>query len=166
MAYLHKGGYNQHFLRKEITRAKTIPRNEVLLPKNATTTLRINLNAFHSYRTWNPALRFISFIIRKHFSMLFSSHRCHNIFNCAALLLPSNAATTSATFLYELNYPILYKITHLPEAPFNATSIDPMMLNYLSNEFKKADVSSISPSSERRRRANARNVSFLNLSRW
>ena len=49
------------------------------------------------------------------------------------LLLPSNAATTSATFLYELNYPILYKTTYLPEALFNAAAIDPMMLTYLSN---------------------------------
>lgn len=36
MAYLHKRGYDQQFFRKEITRAKTIARNEVLLPKNAT----------------------------------------------------------------------------------------------------------------------------------
>lgn len=80
MAYLHKRGYDQQFFRKEITRAKTIARNEVLLPENATTT---KLNALHSYCTWNPALRLISFIICKRFSMLSSYHRCHDIFNSA-----------------------------------------------------------------------------------
>ena len=49
------------------------------------------------------------------------------------LLLTCNAARTSATFLYELNYPILYKTAYLPEALFNAAAIDPMMLTYLSN---------------------------------
>ena len=111
MTYLHKRGYNRHFLRQEITRAKIITRKEALLPKSATTITTDKSECVPFILTCNPALRSISSIIRKHISILTSSHRCHNIFKSTPLLL-SDAPATSPTFLYELNYAILYKTAH------------------------------------------------------
>ena len=95
MAYLHKRGYSRHFLRQEITRTKNITRNEALLPKSATTITTDKSECVPFTLTYNAALRSISSIIRKHISILTSSHRCHNIFKSAPIVafLRSNNLT-------------------------------------------------------------------------
>ena len=74
MAYLHKRGYNQHFLRQEITRAKIITRKEALLPKSATTITTDKSECVPFILTRNPALRSISSVhhsqTHKHFNLI------------------------------------------------------------------------------------------------
>ena len=86
MTYLHKRGYNRHFLRQEITRAKIITRNEALLPKSATTITTDKSECVPFILTCNPALRSISSTLRKHISILTSSHRCHNMFKSTPIV--------------------------------------------------------------------------------
>ena len=66
-------------------RAQNITRNEALQPQNFSTIALHKSKRVPVSLTYNPALRSISSIIRKHFSILTSSHRCHNILNSAPI---------------------------------------------------------------------------------
>ena len=71
MTYLHKRGYNRGFLRQEITRAKSITRNEEFYAKIVSPPLWINLNAFHLYLpTTQLSAPSHPSLIREHFSIL------------------------------------------------------------------------------------------------
>ena len=67
-SYLNKRGYNLSFLSQEVARVQNITRTQALTPKDTTTTnqpQRVPLVI-----TYNPALRYISSIINKHFNIL------------------------------------------------------------------------------------------------
>ena len=91
VTYLHKRGYNQPLLRQEITRAKNIIRNEAPLPKCATTITTDKSECVPFIHTYNPALRSISSIIRKHIISSALSYRCHaqHIQVCTYCCLPT-----------------------------------------------------------------------------
>ena len=77
-SYLNKCGYNLSFLNHEVARVQNITRTQVLTPKYTTTAnqpQRVPLVI-----TYNPALRYVSSIINKHFNILSSSPRCTNVF--------------------------------------------------------------------------------------
>ena len=77
-SYLNKRGYNLPFLNQEIARVHNITRTQTLTPKDTPTTnqpQRVPLVI-----TYNPALRYVSSIINKHFNILSSSPRCTNVF--------------------------------------------------------------------------------------
>ena len=77
-SYLNKRGYNLSFLNQEVARVQNITRTQALTPKDATTAnqpQRVPLVI-----TYNPALRYVSSIINKHFNILSSSPRCTNVF--------------------------------------------------------------------------------------
>ena len=71
--YLHKRGYkgyNRYFLQREIQRVNNITRTEALTPLDTSTLDKPERVPF--VITYNPALRSISSIIRKHFHILIS----------------------------------------------------------------------------------------------
>ena len=77
-SYLNRRGYNLSFLNQEVARVQNIARTQALTPKDATTAnqpQRVPLVI-----TYNPALRYVSSIINKHFNILSSSPRCTNVF--------------------------------------------------------------------------------------
>ena len=82
--YLHKRGYNQYFLQREIQRVNNITRTEALTPPDTSTLDKPERVPF--VITYNPALRSISSIIRKHFHILISSPRCYNVFKAAPIV--------------------------------------------------------------------------------
>ena len=66
------------FLNQEVARVHNITRTQALTPNDTPTTnqpQRVPLVI-----TYNPALRYISSIINKHFNILSSSPRCTNVF--------------------------------------------------------------------------------------
>ena len=67
-------------------RTKNITSNEALLPQNVTTITLDKSKCAPVLLRYNPALRSFSSIIRKHFSILTSSHRCYNIFDSAPIV--------------------------------------------------------------------------------
>ena len=81
--YLHKRGYNRYFLQREI-RVNNITRTEALTPPDTSTLDKPERVPF--VITYNPALRSISFIIRKNFHILISSPRCYNVFKAAPIV--------------------------------------------------------------------------------
>ena len=97
MTYLYKCGYSRHFLRQEITRAKNITRKG--LPKNAITTTTDKSECIPFLLTCNRHLSATSH----------PSFAVATTYSCLHLLLPSDALTTSATFLHELNDTTLHK---------------------------------------------------------
>ena len=122
MTYVHKGGYHRHFLQQEITRAKDITRKVPLLPKNATTTTTIDksecIQFLFTYNRHPSATTHQSFAN----SSAFGPHPVvATTYSCLHLLLPSDAATTSASFLYEPNYATLHK-TPYPRGSFQRGS--------------------------------------------
>ena len=77
-SYLNKRGYNLSFLNQEVARVQNITRTQALTPKDTITAnqpQRVPLII-----TYNPALRYVSSIINKHFNILSSSPRCTNVF--------------------------------------------------------------------------------------
>ena len=77
-SYLNKRGYSLSFLNQEVARVHNITRTQALIPKDTSTTnqrQRVPLVI-----TYNPALRYISSIINKHFNILSSSPCCTNVF--------------------------------------------------------------------------------------
>ena len=73
--YLLKRGYNRNFVNKQIRRAADIPRQLTLQTKDINKPKRIPF-----ITTFNPSLPHISHIIKKHFNLLLSSHRCKSVF--------------------------------------------------------------------------------------
>ena len=73
--YLLKRGYNRNFVNKQIRRAADMPRQLTLQTKDINKPKRIPF-----ITTFNPSLRHISHIIKKHFNLLLSSHRCKSVF--------------------------------------------------------------------------------------
>ena len=73
--YLLKRGYNRNFVNKQIRRAADIPRQLTLQTKDVNKPKRIPF-----ITTFNPSLPHISHIIKKHFNLLLSSHRCKSVF--------------------------------------------------------------------------------------
>ena len=73
--YLLKQGYNRNFVNKQIRRAADIPRQLTLQTKDINKPKRIPF-----ITTFNPSLPHISHIIKKHFNLLLSSHRCKSVF--------------------------------------------------------------------------------------
>ena len=82
--YLYKRGYNRYFLQREIQRVNNITRTEALIKPHDTSTLD-KPKRFPLVITYNPALRSISSIIRKHFHILFIPH-CYNFFKSAPIV--------------------------------------------------------------------------------
>ena len=81
-----------------------------------------NLNAFHSYLHTTQLSAPSHPLLTK--TSAFQPHPIvATTYSSLHLLLPSDAATTSATFLFELNYATNHKTTYSPEALFNAASI-------------------------------------------
>ena len=80
---LYKRGYNRYFLQREIQRVNNITRTEALTPHD-TSPLDKPERGF--VITYNPALRSISSIIRKHFHILISSPLCYNVFKAAPIV--------------------------------------------------------------------------------
>ena len=80
--YFYKCGYNRYFLQLEIQRVNNITRTEALTPHDTCTLDKQNMFVI----TYNPALRSISSIIRKHFHILISSPLCHNVFKAAPII--------------------------------------------------------------------------------
>ena len=73
-SYLNKRGYNLSFLNQEVGRVQNNTRTQALTPKDTTTAnqpQRVTLVI-----TYNPALRYVSSIINKSFSILCSSPLC------------------------------------------------------------------------------------------
>ena len=81
--YLNDRGYNLSFLKHEIQRVRAITRDETLKPSQITSNQPSRVPLVITY---NPALRSISSIIRKHFSILSSSARCANVFKSIPLV--------------------------------------------------------------------------------
>ena len=73
--YLLKRGYNRNFVNKQIRRAADIPRQLTLQTKDINKPKRIPF-----ITTLNPSLPHISHIIKNHFNLLLSSHRCKSVF--------------------------------------------------------------------------------------
>ena len=73
--YLLKRGYNRNFVNKQIRRAADIPRQLTLQTKDVNKPKRIPFITI-----FNPSLPHISHIIKKHFNLLLSSHRCKSVF--------------------------------------------------------------------------------------
>ena len=121
MTYLHKRGYSRCFLRQEITRAKNITRKEALLLKSTTVTTDKS-ECVPFTLTYNPTLRSISSIIRKHISILTSSHRCHNIFKSAPIVAFRRSNNLTNFLMYELNYATLHRTTRAPRGCFQCGS--------------------------------------------
>ena len=82
--YLYKRGYNHYFLQREIQRVNNITRTEALTPHDTCTLDKPESVPF--VLTYNPTLRFISSIIRKHFHILISSPRCYDVFKAAPIV--------------------------------------------------------------------------------
>ena len=82
--YLNKRGYNRSFLKHEIQRVHNITRTEALTPKDNTALDQQGRVPF--VITYNPAIRSISSIIRKHFYILSTSPRCHYVFKTAPIV--------------------------------------------------------------------------------
>ena len=82
--YLHKRGYNRYFLQREIQRVNNITRTEALTPHDTSTLDKPERVPF--VITYNPALRSISSIIRKHFHIILSSPRCYNALKAAPIV--------------------------------------------------------------------------------
>ena len=72
--YLYKLGYNRYFLQRKYSELTTSHGQKHSRPM--TLQYWTNQNLFPFVTTYNPALRFISSIIRKHFRILISSPRC------------------------------------------------------------------------------------------
>ena len=76
-SYLKKRGYNLSFLNQEVARVHNITRTQAPTPKDTPTInqpQRVPLVI-----TYNPALRYISSVINKHFNILSSFSRCTNV---------------------------------------------------------------------------------------
>ena len=73
--YLLKRGYNRNFVNKQIRRAADMPCQLTLQTKDINKPKRIPF-----ITTFNPSLPHISHIIKKHFNLLLSSHRCKSVF--------------------------------------------------------------------------------------
>ena len=84
IGYLQKRGYNRYFLQREIQRVNNITQTEALTPPDTSTLDKPERVPF--VITYNPALRSISSIIRKHFHILISSPRCYNVFKAAPIV--------------------------------------------------------------------------------
>ena len=84
IGYLHKRGYNRYFLQRETQQVNNITRTEALTPHDTSTLDKPDRVPF--VITYNPALRFISSIIRKHLHILISSPRCYNVFKTAPIV--------------------------------------------------------------------------------
>ena len=82
--YLYKRCWNRYFLQREIQRFKNITRTEALTPHDTSTLDEPERVPF--VITYNPALRSISSIIRKHFYILVSSPRCYNFLKAAPIV--------------------------------------------------------------------------------
>ena len=81
-----------------------------------------NLNAFHSYLHTTQLSAPSHPLLTK--TSAFQPHPIvATTYSSLHLLLPSDAATTSATFLFELNYATNHKTTYFLEALFNAAAI-------------------------------------------
>ena len=93
--YPYKRGYNRYFLQREIQRVNNITRTEALTPHD-TSPLDKPERGF--VITYNPALRSISSIIRKHFHILISSPRCYNVFKAAPIVAYRRSTVTSVIF--------------------------------------------------------------------
>ena len=77
-SYLNKRGYNLSFLNQEVARVHNITPPQALTPKDTPITnqrQRVSLPI-----TYNPALRYVSSIVHKHFNILSSSPGCTNVF--------------------------------------------------------------------------------------
>ena len=98
MTYLYQRGYNRHSSDKESHALRT--RNEEILPQNIITTT-MNKSECHPFTlTYNPlALRSISYIIRKHFLILTSSHRCHTMFKSGPIVVVYRRSNNLSSFL-------------------------------------------------------------------
>ena len=70
ITYLNKRGFYRLFLNQEMQRVRNIALNEALAPKDITTIDQPDRDPF--VITYNPVLRYISSIIRKHFHILTS----------------------------------------------------------------------------------------------
>ena len=74
--FLGLRGYSRHFLKKEINRVRTIPRQETLKPQPQNN----NSNWTPFIITHNPALPNVSTTVRKNTNILQSSNLCKQIF--------------------------------------------------------------------------------------
>ena len=77
-SYLNKPRYNLSFLNHEVARVQNITRTQALTPKdNPTANQPQRVPLIIAY---NPARRYVSSSINKHFNILSSSPRCTNVF--------------------------------------------------------------------------------------
>ena len=90
--YLLARGYNNNFLEKQFLRAANISRTNALQTKP-----KASNDVVPFVVTYNPALRRISNILRKHFNILHSSKRCKDVF-ANRLLLLTDVALIFVTF--------------------------------------------------------------------
>ena len=90
---LYKRCYNCHLLQREIQRVNNITRTEALTPHDTSTLDKTERVPF--VITYNPALRSISSIIRKHLHILISYPRCYNVFK-APPIVALDVVVTSA----------------------------------------------------------------------
>ena len=74
MNFLELRGYSRHFVKKEINRARIIPRQETLKPQSQ------KKNGTPFVITYNAALPNISTTVRKNINILQSSNRYKQIF--------------------------------------------------------------------------------------
>ena len=70
--YLLKWGYNRNFVTKQIRRPFDILTDLLYKPKTST-----NLSVYHLF---NPSLPHIPIIIKEHYDLLLSYHRCKKVF--------------------------------------------------------------------------------------
>ena len=100
----------------------TSPETKHFYPKMLPPSRQTNLNAFHSYLHTTQLSAPSHALLTK--TSAFQPHPiAATTYSSLHLLLPSDAATTSATFLLELNYATNHKTTYSLEALFNAASI-------------------------------------------
>ena len=82
--YLYKRGYNRYFLQRKYNELTSSHGHKHLRPMtlpHSDKTERV-----HFVISYNPTLRSISSIIRKHFHILISSPRCYNVFKAAPIV--------------------------------------------------------------------------------
>ena len=87
----------KHGPQQEVERVHNITRTQALTPKDTSTTnqpQRVPLVI-----TYNPALRYISSIINKHFNILSSSPRCTNVFKAKPFVVFRRSNNLSNTLV-------------------------------------------------------------------
>ena len=109
-SYLNKRGCNLSFLNQEVARVQNITRTQALTPKDTTSTTnqpqRVPLVI-----TYNPALRYVSSIINKHFNILSFCHFCLPValtFSKLNSSLPSDGLITLV--ICQTLYTLFFKI--------------------------------------------------------